>query len=393
MKFSEKIGRLPPYLIAETEELASRLVSEGRDLVRLDVGDPDFDTPPHIKKALVKALNEKGMNQYSPYRGIKSLREAIAEKVEEEHGVDVDPETEVLITPGSKHAIFSSIQATVDAGTRVLVGAPVYPMFRNVTCFCGGSVVSLPLREELGFRFDINDFREKISSCSVAVLNFPNNPTGGVLEKKDLEEVAEASKNKGSLILYDNAYEKITFDGYKAPFPWEVGALKENTAILGSFSKTYAMTGWRIGYVIAKKETINKILQVEKISNSCTPMFLQEACAVALRGPQKCVEKMNREYEKRRDALVGGLNRIGIKTGTPKGAFYVFTNISKYSKSSIEFARKLIEAGVTSVPGLGFGDEGEGYVRFALTENPKRIKLAVSRIKGVLGGIAAKEHI
>lgn len=373
-------------MIAETEELASRLAAEGKDLVRLDVGDPDFDTPPHIKKALVDALNRKGMNHYSPYRGIRSLREAIAEKVREAHGVDVDPETEVLITPGSKHAIFSSIQATVDPGTRVLVGAPVYPMFRNVTCFCGGSVVSLPLKEELGFRFDHNEFREKISGCSVAVLNFPNNPTGGVLEKKDLAGVAEASRKKDALILYDSAYEKITFGGYKAPFPWEAGELKENTAILGSFSKTYAMTGWRIGFVIAKKEAINRILQVEKISNSCTPMFLQEACAVALRGPQKCVEQMNREYEKRRDALVGGLNKIGINVRSPKGAFYIFANISKYSKSSIEFARKLIAAGVTSVPGLGFGDEGEGYVRFALTEGPERIKLAVSRIKGVLEG-------
>lgn len=386
MRFSEKLGRLPPYLIAETEELASRLAAEGKDLVRLDVGDPDFDTPPHIKKALVDALNRKGMSHYSPYRGIIGLREAIAEKVREAHGVDVDPETEVLITPGSKHAIFSSIQATVDPGTRVLVGAPVYPMFRNVTCFCGGSVVSLPLKEELGFRFDHNEFREKISGCSVAVLNFPNNPTGGVLEKKDLAEVAEASRKKDALILYDSAYEKITFDGYKAPFPWEVGELKENTAILGSFSKTYAMTGWRIGFVIAKKEAINRILQVEKISNSCTPMFLQEACAVALRGPQKCVEQMNRKYEKRRDALVDGLNKIGITVRSPKGAFYIFANISKYSKSSIEFARKLIAAGVTSVPGIGFGDEGEGYVRFALTEGPERIKLAVSRIKGVLEG-------
>lgn len=388
MRFSDKLGRLPPYLIAETEELASKLMAEGKDLIRLDVGDPDFDTPAHVKKALVKALNEAGMNQYSPYRGIKSLREAIAEKVREAHGVDVDPETEVLITPGSKHAIFSSLQATVDAGTRVLVGAPVYPMFRNVTCFCGGTVVSLPLREELGFRFDVNDLRKKLSGCSVAVLNFPNNPTGGVLEKKDLEEVAEASKGRDSLILYDSAYEKITFGGYEAPFPWEVPELRENTAILGSFSKTYAMTGWRIGYVIAKKETIDRILQVEKISNSCTPMFLQEACAAALRGPQDCVEKMNKEYERRRDALVGGLNSIGIRTGTPKGAFYVFTNVSKYSKSSIEFARKLIEAGVTSVPGLGFGDEGEGYVRFALTESPKRIEVAVSRIKGVIDGIS-----
>jgi len=386
MRFSEKLDRLPPYLISETEELASRLTAEGKDLVRLDVGDPDFDTPPHIKKALVDALNKKGMNQYSPYRGIRDLREAIAEKVRESHGVDVDPETEVLITPGSKHAIFSSLTATIDAGDRVLVGAPVYPMFRNVTCFCGGKVVSLPLKEELGFRFDAGELRKKIGGCKVAVLNFPNNPTGGVLEKKDLEEVAEASKGKDTLILYDSAYEKITFDGYEAPFPWEVSELRENTAILGSFSKTYAMTGWRIGFVIAKKETVNKILQVEKISNSCTPMFLQEACAVALRGPQKCVEQMNKEYAKRRDTLVNGLNKIGLPVHSPKGAFYIFANISKYSNSSIEFARKLIEAGVTSVPGLGFGDEGEGCVRFALTEEPARIKLAVSRIQKVLEG-------
>jgi len=378
MDFAERLGKLPPYVIADIDEYTSKLAAQGKDLVRLDVGDPDFDTPEFIKEAANKYIHEEGLNAYSPYRGIPELRQAIADKVREEHAVEVDPEKEIIITPGSKHAIFSTLQASVNPGDSVLIGDPVYPMFRNVTLFCGGKPKSLPLREELDYSFRPEELREE---SKIAVLNFPNNPTGGVIEEKMLSEIAE--NTKGKLVIYDAAYEKITFDGYKAPFPWACEELRDNCIILGSFSKTYAMTGWRIGYVIARKETINRVLEVEKISNSCTPMFLQKACIDALEKGDESIRKMNLEYQKRRDALSGGLRKIGIKANKPKGAFYIYANV-KEQGDSMAFAKKLIDHGVTCVPGIGFGPSGEGHVRFALTEKVERIKTAVERIKGAL---------
>ncbi len=378
MDFADRLEKLPEYVIADIEEYASKLIEQGKDLIRLDVGDPDFDTPGFIKEAANAALNEHGMNSYSPYRGIRELREKIAEKIHEAHGVDVDPETEVLIVPGSKHAIFSSLMASVNPGDKVLIGDPVYPMFWNVSLLCGGTPKSLPLREELDFSIDPGELKDE---CKVAVLNFPNNPTGGVIERKELDEIAE--NTKGKLVLYDSAYEKIVYDGYEAPFPWECPELRENTVVLGSFSKTYSMTGWRIGYVVAKKEILDRILEVEKISNSCAPMFLQKACVTALEKGEESIREMNLEYQRRRDALSDGLRGVGLKANKPKGAFYVYTNVREYGDSK-EFAKKLIDAGVTCVPGIGFGPSGEGYVRFALTEGVERIRVAVERIKKAL---------
>ena len=378
MDFANRLEKLPEYVIADIEEYASRLIEQGKDLIRLDVGDPDFDTPEFIKEAASKALMEHGMNSYSPYRGIRELREKIAEEIKEHHGVDVDPEKEILITPGSKHAIFSTLLASVNKGDKVLIGDPVYPMFRNVSLFCGGIPKALPLREELDYSIDPAELNDE---SKIAVLNFPNNPTGGVIERKELDEIAE--NTKGKLVLYDSAYEKIVYDGYKAPFPWECPELRENTAILGSFSKTYCMTGWRVGYIVAKKEILDKILEVEKISNSCAPMFLQKACVTALEQGEESIKKMNEEYRRRRDALSDGLRKIGLKANKPKGAFYVYANVKEYGDSK-ELAKKLIDNGVTCVPGIGFGPTGEGYVRFALTESVERIEMAVERIKEAL---------
>ncbi|MFQ6051245.1 MAG: pyridoxal phosphate-dependent aminotransferase [Candidatus Hydrothermarchaeota archaeon] len=377
-KVADRIKRIPPYMIAEIEELVQELEGKGKDIVHFDVGDPDFNTPENIREAGKKALDQ-GLTHYPPYRGIQEFREAIAYRIEEDYGVDLNPDKEIIATPGSKHAIFDAIMAFVDENDVVAIGSPAYPVFYNTVCLAGGKPVSMPLSEN--FTLDIEKFDEITKKANVAVLNFPNNPTGGVLEHELLDDIAEITKKRDLLIIYDNAYEKIVYDNYKACFPLMNEDLKDYMILIGSLSKTYAMTGWRVGYMVGNEDLLNKALEIEKLANSGVPVFVQKAGVEALTGDQRCVEDMVKEYDARRELLVKGLNRVeGFKCEYPKGTFFAFADVRELG-SCVEISKYLIENGVSTVPGLGFGSEGEGYIRFAFTVNREEIKRGISRIK------------
>lgn len=377
-KVADRIKRIPPYMIAEIEELVQELEGKGKDIVHFDVGDPDFNTPENIREAGKKALDQ-GLTHYPPYRGIQEFREAIAYRIEEDYGVDLNPDKEIIATPGSKHAIFDAIMAFVDENDVVAIGSPAYPVFYNTVCLAGGKPVSMPLSEN--FTLDIEKFDEITKKANVVVLNFPNNPTGGVLEHELLDDIAEITKKRDLLIIYDNAYEKIVYDNYKACFPLMNEDLKDYMILIGSLSKTYAMTGWRVGYMVGNEDLLNKALEIEKLANSGVPVFVQKAGVEALTGDQRCVEDMVKEYDARRELLVKGLNRVeGFKCEYPKGTFFAFADVRELG-SCVEISKYLIENGVSTVPGLGFGSEGEGYIRFAFTVNREEIKRGISRIK------------
>ncbi len=380
-KVARRIKKIPPYMIADVEELVQELEEKGKDIVHFDVGDPDFDTPENIKEAGKKAIDQ-GLTHYPPYRGIQEFREAIAYRIREDYGVDIDPNKEIIATLGSKHAIFDTIMAFVDEDDIVAITSPVYPVFYNTVCLAGGRPVSIPLSED--FTLDIEKFDYAAKKASVIILNFPNNPTGGVLDHDLVDEIAEITKKRDSLIIYDNAYEKIVYDNYKTCFPLINEDLKDNMILLGSLSKTYAMTGWRIGYMLGSADLLNKALEVEKLANSGVPVFVQKAGVEALTGDQTCVTDMVKEYDVRRKLLVDSLNKIdGFKCQYPKGTFYAFADVKDIG-NCVEISRYLIEKGVSTVPGVGFGEEGEGYIRFAFTVDREEIKRGVSRIEEAL---------
>jgi len=373
---AERLDRLPPYLIARVEEKMRSMREAGEDVISLAVGEPDFATPSHIVEACQKSLEDGDAHKYSDYAGISEFREAISNRVKEDYGVDI-PTSEIIVTPGSKHAIFSTLSAYANPGDRVGVVGPVYPMFNNVPRFLGAEVEAIPTRDDFGIDFEELEKTE----ASIIILCFPNNPTGGVLEKSDLEQLSEIAKRKNLTIVFDNAYEKLVYDGYENVFPLIDSELRERTIFIGSLSKTYAMTGWRLGYVIAREELVQNVLRVEEINNSCTSIFTQKAGVAALSEDQSCVKEMVGEYQKRRDVLYDCLKKK-FSVNKSKGSFFLFPEVEG---KSLDVSEKILEeAKVATVPGIGFGELGEGHVRFSYSTPIENIQEAVRRIDEVL---------
>ena len=373
---AERLERLPPYLIARVEEKMRSMRAAGEDIISLAVGEPDFPTPQHIVEACQKAISEGDAHKYSDYSGIMEFREAISGRIREDYGVDV-PTSEIIVTPGSKHAIFSTLSAYVNPGDKIGVVGPVYPMFNNVPSFLGAEAVAIPTRDDFGI-----DFEElEKSDAKIIILCFPNNPTGGVLEKEDVERLSEIAKRKDLTIVFDNAYEKLVYDRYKNIFPLVDSELRSRTIYIGSLSKTYAMTGWRLGYVIAPENLLKNVLSVEELNNSCTSIFTQKAGVAALEGDQSCVGEMVGEYQKRRDVLFDCLKKK-FTLHKPKGAFFLFAGVDG---KSLEVSERILEeAKVATVPGIGFGELGEGHVRFSFSTPIENIREAVRRLDEVL---------
>jgi len=383
--FADRIFRLGTETAFEVLARAKALEREGREIIHLEIGEPDFDTPQHIKDAAVKALME-GYTHYVPAAGILELREAIAEYIAETRGIEVDPD-EVVVTPGAKPILFFGILACVNPGEEVMYPNPGFPIYESVIRFVGARPVPLPLREENDFRLDPNDVREKLTDkTKMIILNSPHNPTGSVLTRQDLEEIAQyVMKKEDLIILSDEVYSEILYEGKHESIA-SIPGMKEKTVIIDGFSKTFAMTGWRIGYGVMRKDLAQRITQLMVNSNSCTCAFTQMAAIEALKGPKEPTRRMVEEFRRRRDVIVSGLNSIpGISCKTPKGAFYVFPNVKAFGMKSKQLANLLLErAGVAVLAGTDFGEYGEGYIRLSYANSVENIRKAIDRMKATL---------
>jgi aspartate/methionine/tyrosine aminotransferase len=364
---------------------AKALERQGKNIIHLEIGEPDFDTPQNIKEAAVKALYA-GYTHYVPAAGIPELREAIAEYISKTRKIPVDPE-EVVVTPGAKPIIFFTILACVNPGEEVLYPNPGFPIYESVIKFVGAKPVPIPLKEENDFRIDHEYVKEKVTEkTKMIILNSPENPTGGVLTRDDLKLIADCIAERDDLIvLSDEIYSRIIYEGSHESIA-SLPGMKEKTVILDGFSKTYAMTGWRLGYGVMRKDLAEKITQLMINSNSCTCAFIQMAGIEALKGPQDSVDRMVAEFRKRREIIVEGLNRIkGVTCKKPKGAFYVFPNITGTGMRSKELSDYLLnEVGVAVLPGTSFGKYGEGYLRISFANSVENIKEALRRIEAAL---------
>ncbi|MBS7636614.1 pyridoxal phosphate-dependent aminotransferase [Candidatus Bathyarchaeota archaeon] len=379
--FADRMASLGTETAFEVLARAKALERQGKDIIHLEIGEPDFDTPKNIKEAAVKALHA-GYTHYVPAAGIPELREAIAEYISKTRKIQVDPE-EVVVTPGAKPIMFFAILACVERGEEVLYPNPGFPIYESMINFVGAKPVPIPLKEENDFRLDHEYVKAKITKkTKMIILNSPENPTGGVLTKEDLKVIADCIVNRDDvLVLSDEIYSRIVYEGNHESIA-SLPGMKEKTIILDGFSKTYAMTGWRLGYGVMRKDLAEKITQLMINSNSCTCAFVQMAGVEALKGPQDSVEKMIAEFRERREVIVSGLNNIkGITCKKPKGAFYVFPNIKGVGKTSKEFSDYLLnEAGVAVLPGTSFGKYGEGYLRISFANSVENIKKALDRI-------------
>ncbi|MEM3700591.1 MAG: pyridoxal phosphate-dependent aminotransferase [Candidatus Bathyarchaeia archaeon] len=383
--FAKRMETLGTETAFEVLAKAKALERQGKDVVHLEIGEPDFDTPKNIKEAAVKALYA-GYTHYVPSAGIPELREAIAEYISKTRKIKVEHE-EVVVTPGAKPIMFFAILACVNSGEEVLYPNPGFPIYESVINFVGAKPVPIPLLEENDFRMDHEYVKKKITKkTKMIILNSPENPTGGVLTKEDLKVIADCISNRDDVIvLSDEIYSRIIYEGEHESIA-SLPGMKEKTIILDGFSKTYAMTGWRLGYGVMRKDLAQKIAQLMTNSNSCTCTFIQMAGIEALKGPQNEVEKMVAEFRKRREVIVSGLNKIkGITCKKPHGAFYVFPNIKGTGMDCRKLGDYLLnEAGVAVLPGTSFGKYGEGYLRLSFANSIENIKKALDRISKAL---------
>jgi aspartate/methionine/tyrosine aminotransferase len=380
LRLAKRMARLGTETAFEVLVKARALEAQGRDIVHLEIGEPDFDTPGNIIDSATDALH-KGFTHYGPSAGLPQLREAIAQYVSETRRVDVTPE-EVVVVPGGKPIIFFSILALADEGDEVIYPNPGFPIYESMINYVGAKAVPIQLREEMDFRLDVDELAGLINDrTKLIIINSPHNPTGGVLEEKDIEGIARAIGDRDVMILTDEIYSRLIFEGAHHSI-MSIDGMKDRCILLDGFSKTYAMTGWRMGYGVMRADLAAHVARLMTNSNSCTASFTQIAGVEALRGPQESVEEMCAEFKKRRDVMVAGLNKIkGFSCRLPKGAFYVFPNITKTGWPSKKLADALLaDAGVAGLSGTAFGDFGEGYLRFSVANSIVNIEKALERV-------------
>lgn len=380
---SERMSRLGIEEAFVVLSKAKELERKGAKIIHFEIGEPDFDTPEHIRRSAIEALKQ-GYTHYTPTLGMLELREAIAEVTSEEYNIDVDPQREVIVMPGAKPGIFNTVLATINPGDEVIIPNPGFPTFGSVVEFVGGVPVYVPLREENDFRIRAEDIENKITEkTKMLILNSPENPCGSVLTKGDVEAIAEIAIKNNLLVISDEIYRKIIYDGRKHYSIMSEPGMKERTILLDGFSKTYAMTGWRIGYAIANERIIEHLSMLQNNSVSCVTAFVQRAGIEALRGPQDCVKEMVKEYERRRNVIVPGINKIpGFSCKNPMGAFYVFANIKELNLKAYDLMIYLLEkASVATLHGPAMGKFAEGYLRFAYATSVENIKTGLQRIR------------
>lgn len=382
MHIAGRMSRLGTETAFEVLVRARALEAQGRDIVHLEIGEPDFDTPQNIVDAAKGAL-DAGYTHYGPSAGLPAAREAIAEYVARTRGIECTPD-EVVITPGAKPIMFYALMATIDEGNEVIYPNPGFPIYESVINFLGATPVPLPLQESKEFRFDLSDLEDRITpKTRMLIINTPQNPTGGILTEDDLRGIAELANRHDLIVFSDEIYSRITYDGFEHTSILTFPGMKERTIMLDGFSKTYAMTGWRLGYGIMPASIASLVAKLQTNCTSCTSSFTQVAGIEALNGPQKAAEEMIAEFKRRRDVIVDGLNSIpGFRCHRPQGAFYVFPNIEGTGRSSQFMADYLLnEAGVACLSGTAFGVHGEGFIRFSYANSVENIEKALGRIK------------
>jgi aspartate/methionine/tyrosine aminotransferase len=380
LRLATRMERLGTETAFEVLVKAKALEAQGRDIIHLEIGEPDFDTPSNIVEAGCDALR-KGFTHYGPSAGMMELREVIAQHVSDTRRINVTPD-EVVVVPGGKPIIFFSILALAEDGDEIIYPNPGFPIYESMINYVGAKAVPIRLREELEFRLDVDELASLINDrTKLLILNSPQNPTGGVLTKEDIAAIARAIGDRNIMVLSDEIYSQLIFEGEHHSI-MSIDGMQERTILLDGFSKTYAMTGWRMGYGVMRPDLASHISRLMTNSNSCTASFTQVAGIEALRGSKKSVDAMRAEFEKRRDVMVAGLNKIkGFSCRVPHGAFYVFPNITKTGWPSKKLADALLEdAGVAALSGTAFGDFGEGYLRFSVANSIENIEKALDRI-------------
>jgi len=381
LRLAERMQRLGTETAFEVLVRARALEAKGRDIVHLEIGEPDFDTPQNVIDAGIAALRS-GWTHYGPAAGLPKLREAIARDAGRMRGIEISPE-EVVVVPGGKPIIFFTLLALANEGDEVIYPNPGFPIYESMINFSGARAVPIPLREQRQFRLDVKELAGLITPrTKLIIINSPANPTGGVLEEQDIRQLADAIGDRNIMVLSDEIYSRLIFEG-KNFSPMAIPEFRERTILLDGFSKTYAMTGWRMGYGIMRPDLAAQIARLMTNSNSCTASFTQMAGVEAVSGDQAAVTRMCQAFRERRDLMVDGLNRIkGFRCLRPKGAFYVFPNIQGTGRTSQEIANALLEeAGVACLSGTAFGSYGEGYIRFSVANSPENIQKALGRIE------------
>jgi aspartate aminotransferase len=386
MRLSQRMARLGTETAFEVLVRARALEAQGRNVVHLEIGEPDFDTPAHITEAGIEALRG-GATHYGPAAGLPELREAIAQDSTRRRGVRATPEM-VVVTPGAKPILFFVILALVDEGDEVLYPNPGFPIYESMIRYIGGIPVPVRLLEEKAFTLDVGQLCERVGpKTRLIILNYPHNPTGGVIPESGLRAIAEAAARYNVPVLSDEIYGRILYDGEHKSIAAMPG-MESLAIVLDGFSKTYAMTGWRLGYGIMPAPMAQVVAKLQTNATSCTATFSQLAAVQALRGDQSSVDAMLAEFRRRRDAIVEGLRAIpGFTCARPKGAFYVFPNITRTGYGSKALADKLLDqGGVACLSGTAFGEFGEGHLRFSYANSMENIQEALRRIASVVGG-------
>jgi aspartate aminotransferase len=381
LQLARRMSRLGTETAFEVLNKARALERKGNNIIHLEIGEPDFDTPQNVVEAGVDALR-KGWTHYGPSAGLPELRQTIAEYVSRTRGVKVTS-PEVVVVPGGKPIIFFTVLALIDEGDEVIYPNPGFPIYESMVNYVGGRAVPIRLREERDFSLDLDELAGLINDRTrLIILNSPQNPTGGVLERKEIEQIARAIGDRNILVLSDEIYSRLVFDGGEHFSIMSVPGMQERTILLDGFSKTYAMTGWRMGYGVMRPDLAEHITRLMTNSNSCTASFTQVAGIEALRGDQTSVDGMREEFQRRRDVFVAGLNKIkGFSCRMPRGAFYVFPNITATGWKSKPLADALLEqAGVAALSGTAFGAFGEGYLRFSVANSLENLGQALQRI-------------
>lgn len=381
MRLATRMSRLGTETAFEVFARAKQLERQGRDVVHFELGEPDFDTPAEIVEAANRALAD-GYTHYTPAAGIPEVREIIAEYVSLTRGIRAQPE-EVVVTPGAKPIIFFPMLALLQPGDEVIYPDPGFPIYESMIRFTGATPVPVPLRLERKFTFDSEELLGQVTDRTrMVVLNSPQNPTGGVVPARDLERLAAGLASRDIIVLSDEVYSEILYEGEHASISGFPG-MKERTIILDGWSKTYAMTGWRLGFGVMPRDLAEQVTKLQVNSNSCAPAFCQVAGAAALRMDRGPVHEMVREFRTRRDTIVDGLNSIpGFECLRPKGAFYVFPRITRTGLGAKELQTELLEeAGVAALAGTAFGENGEGFLRFSYATSVENIEKGLTRIR------------
>jgi LL-diaminopimelate aminotransferase len=382
-KTSSRLKDLEEYIFFDVAKAKQKAVLSGREMI-IDLGGGNPDLPPHPKiiEALKKEADNLANHRHPLYEGLPELKQAIALWFKGRFGVDLDPDSEILILIGSKEGLSHVNLAFVDKGDSVLIPNPAYPVYKRGVILAGGKILDMPLLREKSWRPDFKKLRKRnLSKVKLLFLNYPNNPTGAIADRDFFKEVVDFAKENEIVICHDMAYSEITFDDNKSVSMFQIPGAKERTLEFFSFSKTYGMTGWRLGFVVGNRKLINALKSVEVVVNSGVFHVLQKAAQVAFSLPDEAIQKVRQTYQERRDVLVKGLQELGWEVDCPKGGIFVWAKIPhRYDSKSM--TKLLIEkAGVVTVPGVGLGSQGEGYLRFSLIVQKEKLKEAVERMK------------